>query len=478
MDRRTFLAEAGTTLGSGALAHAAFAQERAAARRPDVLFIAIEDVSPHRFGCYGNTVCKTPNLDRLAAQGLRFDNAHTNPPCCPSRTALLLALRPETTKVFGNRDDWHKTRPGALTMPRHFQNHGYQTIRCGKMYHGKFEDDPSWSRVIKDTDGMPRPKGRRRAPRGPGVEYAKRRREARKKGKDIRGGSAFTYGPSGLDDREERDGRVAEQGIRVLRHKQAKPILLALGFHATHLPFVAPDKYFALYPPETMALPKNPGADANGMPQGRTLGKLNPHTAEQWREAIAAHYACLSFIDAQVGRVLDALDETGRARNTVVVVWSDHGFMLGEHFLWRKGPLREESTRVALLIRAPGVTTPRTTCSRPVESIDIFPTLFDLCGVPMPEGIEAISLKPLLEDPARPWKKGALMRGSGRGHSIVTERWRYTEYAGKPERTELFDHQADPGEFVNLARNPKHAGTVAGLRALLQGGWKACLPGR
>ncbi len=472
MNRRQFLATGGALLGAAATGHGAEARRR----KPDVLFIAIEDVSPHRFGCYGNRVCKTPHIDRLAAQGLRFDNAHTSPPCCPSRTALFLALRPETTRVFGNRDDWHKTMPDALTMPRHFQAHGYQAVRCGKMYHGKFEDPPSWTRDINPSQGMPSRKGQRRAAQGPGVEYAKRKREARRKGKDIPGGSPFTYGPSGLDDLEEKDGMVATQGVRFLRQKHDRPFFLALGFHATHLPFVAPDQYFDLYPADKMQLPRNPGAGPDGLPKGRKLSTLNPHTPEQWRAAIAAHLACLSFIDAQVGRVLEALDDTGRARDTIVVLWSDHGFMLGEHFLWRKGPLREESTRVALIVRAPGVTKPGTACTRPVETIDLFPTLFDLCGVPPPEGIEAVSMKPLLADPARPWKKGALMHGGSRARSIVTDRWRYNEYQGQADRAELFDHQADPGELTNLAKDPKHAQVVRELSALLRGGWKACLP--
>ena len=471
MDRRTFLA-----VGGAALARAAEGQGQKPTRRPDVLFLAIEDVSPHRFACYGNRVCKTPHIDRFAKTALRFDNAHTSPPCCPSRTAVLLALRPETTKVFGNRDDFHKLCPNALTMPRHFRNQGYKTIRCGKIYHGRYEDDASWSRVISPSEGLAARTHKRRPPRGPGALFAKELRELRKKG---RGGSSFSYGPSGLDDLEETDGRIAEQGIRVLRATRDKPLFLALGFHKPHLPFIAPDKYFAMYPADKMEIPRNPGSDENGMPpKGRKLNKLNPHTPEQWRGAIAAHYACLSFIDAQVGRVLDALEKTGRANDTIVFLWSDHGFMLGEHYLWRKGPLREHSTRVALLVRAPGVTKPGTVCTRPVESMDMFPTMFDLCGVPIPEGLEAISMKPLLEDPARAWKKGALMCGGRRGKSIVTERWRYNEYAGRPDAAELFDHKNDPAEFHNLARDPRHGDVVAKLSALLRGGWKACLPER
>ena len=476
--RRAFLRSIAQGSAAAATWPLAARSAPAPAGRPDVLFIAIEDVSPHRFGCYGNTVCKTPNIDRFAARSLRFDEAHTNPPCCPSRTALLLAKRPETTHVFGNNHDWHKLCPDAVPLPVHFQHHGYETIRCGKMYHGSFEDDPSWSRVIKPNEGMSPAKNKRRAPAGPGVEYANQLREARKQGEKLKGGSPFTYGGTGLDDIEEVDGMIAEQGIRVLTGRKAadKPMLLALGFHKPHLPFLAPDKYFAMYPAAEMQLPNNPGADENGLPKSGKVNKLNPHTPEQWRGSIAAHYACLSFIDAQVGRVLEVLEATGRSDRTIVVIWSDHGFMLGEHFMWRKGPLRDESTRVALVWNAPGVTKPGTVCRRPVETIDIFPTLCDLCGMTLPADIEAISMKPLLEDPERAWKKGALMWGGG-GQSIVTERWRYNEYLKNRKRSpELYDHQHDAGEFVNLAENPEHADTVSRLSKLLNAGWRATLP--
>ena len=253
---------------------------------------------------------------------------------------------------------------------------------------------------------------------------------------------------------------------------------MCLGFHATHLPFIAPDQYFEPYPWEQMRVPMDPGADETGMPRDAKIFRwFNPHTIEQWKKSIAAHYACTSFIDAQVGRVLEALDKSGRADNTVVVIWSDHGFLLGEHFLWRKGPLYEESTRVALLVRAPGVAKAGAATTRPVESIDIFPTMLDLCGIPQPPGIEAASMKPLLEDPSRPWKKGALMWGGRRGRSIVTERWRYNDYLGKRARTQLFDHQTDPNEFKDLAKDPEQADTAKELKALLEGGWKACLLG-
>lgn len=453
------------------LAAAPLAARAAEGDRPDVLFIAIEDASPHRFGCYGNTVCKTPHIDHFAETAVRFGDCHTNPPCCPSRTALLLGLRPGTTNVHGNRDDWRELVPDAVTMPAHFRRNGYETIRCGKMFHGgagkgAFEDDQTWDRVINPNDGFG-VAAKRRAPEGPGAdpEFARA------------AGSPFVYGPTGRDDLDEVDGRVAQQGIRVLQARRDidKPMLLALGLHAPHLPFCAPDKYHAMYPPEEMEIPRNPDAGPDGLPVGRELPKANPYTLDQWRKAISGHYATISFIDAQIGRILQALDDTGRANSTTVVIWTDHGFMLGEQWKWRKGPLRDLSTGCLLIWRAPGVSQTGGVCERPVETIDIFPTMFDLCGVPQPEGIEAISMKPLLEDPEALWKEGALM-WAGRNRSIVTEKWRYCEY--RNGRRELFDRNNDPGEFTNLAEDPGHADTVAELSGLIAGGWQACLPDR
>lgn len=466
------------SLGSGYLAFGAGAN-----KRPDVLFISIEDVSPQRFGCWGNTVCKTPNIDQLARESLRFDLAHCSaPPCNPSRASLLSGLRPETTKVFGNATDWTEALKPGTTMPEHFRANGYETIRVGKIFHRGnkdrvYADTDRWSRVIRESEGLPRPKHRRRPLRGPGVEFAKRKKEAAEQGRHIGGGSPFLYGPSGLGDLEEPDGMSATQAIKVLSWKHDKPLFLALGFHKPHLSFTAPDKYFAMYPPEMMVIPENPGSDADGMPTDKSeLSESNPHTLEQWREAIAAHYACVTFIDAQVGRVLEALAESSRAEDTIVVLWSDHGFMLGEHYRWRKGALYDIGVRVALLIKAPGITEPGSVCKRPVESIDIFPTLFELCGIAIPKGLEGISMRPLLKNPSMSWKKGAITTQGEANRSIRTERWRYTEYGG-PTKAELFDCQNDPGELTNLAGDPRYADIVAGLSGLLKAGWRAALPG-
>ena len=481
MKRREFL-QGSMMLASGVV----LGQEALPAARPDVLFLSIEDFSPHRLGCHGDPVCKSPSIDAFAASGVRFDLAHCSAsPCNPSRTSMLSGLRPATTGITGNTGAWHKALKPGSTLPEHFAAHGYETVRCGKMFHagnsGKsFGDKDRWTRIVAPNDGLPRIRSKRKPRLGPGIEYGKLRKEAAKRGEYLKGGSPFTYGPSGRDDLEEVDGRIAEQGIRILQEKQEKPLFLALGFHSPHLPFCAPQEYFDMYADVDVKLPKNPGSGPDGLPLDKTkTNKLNPYTVAGWKAAIVAHYAALSFVDAQVGRVLTALRESGRDKNTIVVLWSDHGFMLGEHFLWRKGPLYDHSSMVAMMIRAPGVTSPNGICTRPTESIDLFPTLCDLCGIPVPEGLEGISMRPLLADPKRPWKKGAIITSGKRGRSIVTEAHRYNEYAtkkGNIARRQLFDRAKDPGEFTNLAAQPAHAETVARLSALLKGGWQACLP--
>jgi uncharacterized sulfatase len=475
LSRRHFIKAGGAALGAMALPKMVWA-DAGTTRRPDVLLLVLEDVSPMRFGCYGNPLCRTPNIDRLASQGVRFTNAHTNPPCSPSRVALLTGLRPETTGIFDNgQDDMARaTFAKRLLLPERLRAAGYETIRVGKIGH---PDKPSnWDRQPTVRQYVEA----RRPARGPAAEPGAKRL-----------GSPFAYGPTGLDDREQHDGCIADAAIEVLGERRDRPLFLAVGFFNCHLPFRAPDKYFEMYPAEKIVVPKNPGSLPDGMPTAETwerlrqqspwnrMGEFNPGTLQHWREAIAAHYACLTFADAQVGRVLDALDKSGRADNTVVVLWSDHGFMLGEHFLWRKGPPYNESTKSALIVRAPGIARAGAACARPVECMDLFPTLLDVCGLPVPADIECTSFRPLLSEPDRSWKKAALMTGPHGSRSIVTERWRYTEYTDNAKTApELFDHERDPGEFTNLAREAGHADVVKELSGLLRAGWRACLPDR
>lgn len=493
LTRRSFLSRfaAGSALLAGGLFEKAWAQKGASsapATRPDILFIAIEDVSPMRFGCWGNTVCKTPNIDRLASEGLRFDQAHCMAaPCNPSRTALLLGLRPETTGVYGNGTDWRKkVSPETLTMPEHFVQHGYETMRLGKISHGSFERPQSWSVKLAQIDLLEEEDEEdaaggdsKRRKNKPATAASSAPSGGKLKLKNVSEGRPhpgvpFQYGPSGLEDEQEPDGITATRAIEILDRKFDKPILLALGFHRPHLPFTCPQKYFDMYKPEDMEIPGPVTTDSDGYMNYGTPDHRN-FTEQTWREAIAAHYAALTFADAQIGRVLDHVRKTGRDKNMIVVFWSDHGFILGEHGAWRKGPLYNEVTRVALIAKAPGVTQAGSVCKRPVESIDLFPTLFELAGIPQMPGLEAISMKSLLENPNREWKKGAITVRSANDRSIATEKWRYTQLKGG-EREELFDEVHDPRELNNLATDERHAQVKTELKALLEGGWKACLP--
>jgi arylsulfatase A-like enzyme len=433
-------------------------------KRPNVVFIAIEDFSPQRLGSYGGPV-KSPNIDRLASEGLLFENAYCMSPVCnASRTALFTGLRPDTTGVFSNSQDWRKMLGDIVTMPMHFGRNGYDTIRIGKMYHGKWEHDESWTRVIPSVydSKSARPKKAALRPTSPVKD---------------RGGVPLLWGPTGNSPEDDRDGQLTEQAVRFLGQKHDKPFFLGIGLHAPHLAFRAPDVFHKMYDPDHIKLPQNPENDLEDMPIKQKSADQRSVTRQEWKEVIAAHYATISYADWCVGRVLNAIEELGKENETVVVVWSDHGFMLGEHFQWRKGSLYEESARVAFIWRVPGVTPKGARCRRPVETIDVFPTLFDLCNIPQPKTVEGISMKPLLQNPSITWKKGAITWKAGNGDmvAIQTERYRFNK---RPSDgfIELYDHMKDPREFTNVAKDPAYRETVTKLSVILQRGWQACIP--
>lgn len=433
-------------------------------RHPNIVFIAIEDFSPQRLGCCGGPV-KSPNIDRLASEGMLFENAYCMSPVCnASRTALFTGLRPDTTGIFSNSQDWRKTLGQIVTMPMHFRRYGYDTIRIGKMYHGTWEHDESWTKVIPSVydSKAARPKKAARGPEAPVKD---------------RGGVPLLWGPTGNSPETDSDGQLAEQAVRFLRQKQEKPFFLGVGLHAPHLAFRAPDVFHEMYDPDHIELPQNPENDLEDTPIKQKSADQRSVTEQEWKEVIAAHYATISYADWCVGRVLGAIRQTGRENDTIVIVWSDHGFMLGEHFQWRKVDLYEESARVAFVWKVPGVTPTGARCTRPVETIDMFPTLFDLCHIPQPKTVEGISMKPLLQDPSIAWKKGAITWRAGNGDivAIQTERYRFNRRLSDGF-LELYDHMKDPREFTNVAKDPAYKATVAELSAILQRGWKACMP--
>jgi len=445
-------------------------QAQSPSRRLNVLLIAVDDLNNH-LGCYEHPVVKSPNIDRLAQRGVRFDRAYCQYPLCnPSRTSFLSGRRPDTTGIFTNTTPPRTTLKDVVFLPEYFKQHGYFTARVGKIAHGRFADAVKWD--VSEEPG--RDQGGDDEQRGQG----RRRRPP---------GGAATQGQQPLwqathnKDEAEPDGRTARRIVQLMEQNKDKPFFIAAGFHKPHIRWIAPKKYFDMYPPDKIQLPQEPADDRQDIPNvalNRNANFASITNAQSRRQAIAAYYACTTFLDAQVGVLLDALDRLKLWDNTVVVFLSDHGFHLGEHGgLWAKMSLFEPSARVPFLIAAPGkkagVASPRL-----VELVDVFPTLTQLCGLPTPEGMEGVSLVRLLEDPNRPWKKAAftqVQRGGVMGRSVRTERYRYTEW-GSEKVAELYDHETDPLEHTNLVNDPKHAKVVEEMRRLLKEGWRAAAP--
>lgn len=456
-----------------------------AAERPNVLMIAVDDLS-HALGCYGDPVAITPRIDALAASGVRFDRAYNQIPLCnPSRASILTGLRPDQTRVYDLDRHFRDERPDAVTLPQRFRQQGWFAARVGKLYHydvpkgigtDGLDDAPSWDLAIN-------PKGRD-VTKEALITNAEPQKPI---------SAALSWLAADGTDEEQTDGLIATEAIRVMREQRDGPFFLGVGFFRPHTPYVAPRKWFDLYPPESITLPFAPPDDRDDIPlPAFAHNNPVPHYGlplETCLEAKRAYYACVSFVDAQVGRLLDALDELGLAGRTIVVFWSDHGYHLGEHGgIWQKRTLFEESARTPLLIRAPGAAGNGRPCPRVVEFVDLYPTLADFCGVTLPDTMPLTgrSLKPLLENPDTAWDSHAITQilrpADGRlpspvmGRSLRTERWRYTEWNGGAAGVELYDHESDPGEFRNLATDPAAATTIERLKPLLEAGARALPP--
>jgi len=407
--------------------------------RPNVLLIVADDLS-YRIGLYGFSA-RTPNLERLAARGRRFDRAYCQYPLCsPSRTSFLTGWRPERTRVWGNLRPPRSFLQGAVPLQEHFQANGYFTARVGKVYHSRFEEEFRWDLVVDTYDAVPEEE------------------------------TGAAWGPSTRKDEEEPDGRAARQAAQLLAAKRDRPFFVAVGFLKPHDPWVVPEAYFKMYPPERVVLPPpDPGAASLFEPRRGVSLDL---ARDKWREAIAAYAAAVTFMDAQLGVILDAMDREKRWQDTVVVVLSDNGLHVGEHGLFGKMTLFEESARVPLVIAAPGLKQPGTPTGRLAELVDLYPTLLELARLPPVPGLDGTSLAPLLEDPGRAVKAtartirkvGATRKGQ-LARSVRSERWRYTEWPD--ETVELYDHDHDPDELQNLAADPAAAAALAEMKANL-----------
>lgn len=417
-----------------------------AAEKPNVLFLAVDDLNDW-VGVLGKrTDVKTPNIDRLAKQGVLFTRAYCAAPACnPSRAALMTGLRPSTSGVYHNNQPWRRALPNAITLAQYFMKHGYRVEGGGKIFHNSFNDAASWQHWEKAGE-FPHP--------------------ARLPHNGIAPASHFDWGPVDADDQEMGDYKVAQWAADFLAKPQEKPFFLAAGMLKPHLPFFAPKKYFDLYPLDSIALPKVIEGDLSDIPEaGRKMARPEGDhrkvlAANQWKKAIQAYLACITFTDTMLGMILDALEKSPHAKNTIVVLWSDHGWHLGEKEHWRKFALWEEATRVMLTIQVPGVTKP-STCDRTVGLIDLYPTLVELCGLPAKDGLEGVSLVPLLKDPSTAWDRPALTTHGRNHHAIRSEKYRYIRYADGSE--ELYDHTSDPLEGKNLASDPTLAGVKQGL---------------
>jgi uncharacterized sulfatase len=367
-----------------------------------------------------------------------------------------------------------RTHLGNVTfLPEYFKQHGYFTARVGKIAHGAFEHQVSWD-ISESASG-------RRAPADLERDFRKQK-QARQKQRGNDGGNKLMWRATDNADDQEPDGRTARRIAQILDQHKSGPFFIAAGFHKPHLPWVAPKKYFDLYPPPKMKLPNTPPNDRDDIPPialTRTAGD-DEMTDLQRQEAIAAYHAATSFMDAQVGYLIDTMDRLKLWDNTVVLLWGDHGWHLYDHLqLWRKMTVFEEAARAPLMMVAPGRKKGAAT-SRLVEYVDIYPTLVELCGLPMPEGLEGTSFVPLLDNPRRAWKKAAftvVSRGRNMlGRSVRTDRYRYTEWGGDAKTAELYDHEKDIHEWNNLAFGNKAPKIQQEMHGLLHAGWKAALP--
>jgi len=443
---------------------------RAASQRPNVLFLVADDLNT-ALGCYGNPIVKTPAIDRLAARSVLFERAYCQfPLCAPSRASFLSGQRPARTGVWTLQIPTRKYLSGATLLPELFREAGYFTADFGKIFHdGPNHADPrswdildagagdrdTWRSAIVDGHIMPRPRNHT-------MEWASLQ----------------------AADETMPDARTAQKAIDFLRDpaRKSKPFFLGVGFRMPHSPYAAPSKYFDLYRRAQIPVPEVSEEHPRSLPEAAwyELAEQVRPDREQARRYIAAYYACVSFLDAQLGRVLAALEERDLWSNTIVVFFSDHGYHLGEHGMWHKMTLFEESARVPLLIHAPGMAQGKR-CSGLAELIDLYPTLAELAGLRPRSKLDGASLEPQLKNPSKPARDAAytsVNRHADRsrltsafsyfGHSVRTTRWRYTEWEGGRQGSELYNVATDPGENRNLSDDPEYQTTKRELQRLLR----------
>jgi iduronate 2-sulfatase len=426
--------------------------------KPNILFIIADDLN-NDLGCYGNPDVQSPNIDLLARRGVRFDHAYCQyPQCNPSRTSFLTGLRPDSTHVFNNDVNPRQALPNALYLPNYFKKQGYFTATLGKVTHypGLLESDVA-ARIVG----------------GKAVKQAAKEADRN------------------ANDETTPDGQSARYAVELIEQHKDRPFLIAVGFHRPHVPLTAPQKYFT-YDAAKLTLASPPPGYPKGVPAAAldtSRGSAGGDAAR--RKTVADYYACISFVDAQIGLLMGALDRLKLWDNTIVVLIGDHGWLHGEHGGEGKQSLFEPSARAPLIVVAPGRKVGAAS-TRLVEFVDIFPSLAELCGFSdIPKNLEGTSFVPLLDDPMHEWKKAAFTvtarSDTGRAkrnrdpktdvlaRSVRTERYVFNDW-GDGKSFELYDHQSDPGEYVNRAADPNYASLVKEMSALLKAGWEAARP--
>jgi arylsulfatase A-like enzyme len=426
------------------------------AEKPNVLLIAVDDLNDW-IGCMGgHPDTKTPNIDRLASRGVLFANAHCQGTMCnPSRISIMWGLRPSTTGFYSNHFPAGKS-PGFLkqhtSLPRHFEASGYKTLTAGKIYHGSWLPPNNFNVVGS------RPK-----------QWSKHDKVVQKKPKQYH--AIWDFGPQSYDEKKFVDYEIASWGVKQLKEKHDKPFFMAIGFMRPHVPFFPPARVYESV--NRARLPRIKEDDWNDLSKAaRTLTLSNTKIPthdwmkqdNRWNTAVRSYLACVRWVDEQIGRVLDALDESPYADNTIIILYTDHGYHLGEKQRWSKFSLWERTTRVPFIVCVPGGA--RGTSSKPVELLSIFPTLIELCGLTPNKDVEGVSIGPLLKTLNANWEHVAISTLGQNNHSIRDERWRYIRYADGSE--ELYDHVTDPNEWENLAAQAtcaaEHAEVIARLK--------------
>jgi iduronate 2-sulfatase len=423
--------------------------------RPNILFILVDDLRP-QLGCYGHRQILSPNIDRLASEGLLFDRAYCNVPVCgASRASLMTGLYPKPDRFMNYHSYAQEDAAGITDLPGFLKANGYTTISNGKIYHHEDDNTNSWSQIHRPQDFRVY-----LLPENQGLAFT----------------NQVAYEAADVPDNAYPGGALAEKIIGDLQRakQEGTPFFITAGFTKPHLPFNAPKKYWDLYDPDKLELADNPfvpqDAPSNAIHQWNELRdgysgmpKSGPMPDDLARKLIHGYYACVSYTDAQIGKLLDELDRLDMRKNTIVVLLGDHGWQLGEHTLWCKHALFQTSLNAPLMISAPGFK-PGQESEALVEFVDIYPTLCELAGLPMPEHLQGKSFVPLLKNPSKDWKPAVFSRYHG-GESVKTDRYLYTQWNDGAHM--LYDHEKDPDENVSLANNPEYKDVVESMQKLL-----------